>query len=81
MTVPAYLRWKSSLMYSPKLFLRSPDDGARTSVHLCTSPDVAQSTGLYYQNEKPKRPTDLALDDEAAERLWRMSAEMVGLPA
>ncbi len=64
-----------------KFFLRSPADGARTSIHLCTSPELADTTGLYFQNEKPKRPTDLALDDDAAERLWKLSADMVGLPA
>ncbi len=62
-----------------KLFLRSPEDGAKTSIHLCMSPEVADVSGTYFQNEKPRRPTDLALDDNAAERLWQMSAEMVGL--
>jgi hypothetical protein len=61
------------------LFLRSPEDGARTSIYLCTSPDVANTTGTYFANEKPKRPNALARDDDAAERLWRISAEMVGL--
>jgi len=62
-----------------KLFLRSPEDGAKTSIHLCMSPEVADVSGTYFQNEKPRRPTDLALDDDAAERLWQMSAEMVDL--
>jgi NAD(P)-dependent dehydrogenase (short-subunit alcohol dehydrogenase family) len=64
-----------------RFFLRSPEDGAKTSIKLCASPEVAGTSGLYFQNEKPRRPTALALDDEAAERLWRISAEMVGLPA
>jgi len=64
-----------------KFFLSSPEDGAKTSVRLCTSPDLAGTTGEYFQNEKPRKPTDLALDDDAAERLWTLSADMVGLPA
>jgi len=64
-----------------KPFLRSPENGARTSVYLCTSPEVAGVNGLYFDLCKPKRPNALARDDAAAERLWQLSAEMVGLPA
>ncbi len=64
-----------------RLFLRTPEDGARTSIHLCTSPEVAGQSGLYFDACKPKRPTALARDDDAAERLWQISADMVGLPA
>ena len=62
-----------------RFFLRTPEDGARTSIHLCTSPEAASSSGLYYANEKPKTPSKLALDDALGERLWQLSAEMVGL--
>jgi len=61
------------------LFLRTPEQGARTSIYLCTAPELAGTTGLYFADEKPKKPSRQARDDEAAERLWNLSAEMVGL--
>jgi NAD(P)-dependent dehydrogenase (short-subunit alcohol dehydrogenase family) len=62
-----------------RFFLRTPEDGARTSIHLCTSPELAETSGLYFANEKPKTPSKLAQDDTLAEQLWLRSAEMVGL--
>lgn len=62
-----------------RIFLRSPEDGARTSIHLCTAPGLASTNGVYFANEKPKTPSKLALDDAVAEQLWVRSAEMVGL--
>lgn len=60
-------------------FARTPEKGARTSVHLATAPDVAGVTGQYFVNSKPKKPAPNALDDEAAQRLWSISEELVGL--
>ena len=62
-----------------KPFARTPEKGARTSVHLATSPDVAGVTGEYFVDSKPKAPADTALDDDAARRLWTISDDLVGL--
>jgi retinol dehydrogenase 12 len=60
-------------------FLRTPEQGAATAVHLASSPDVAEVTGRYFHDERPVDPAPAALDDEAARRLWRWSEEMTGL--
>ena len=58
-------------------FAISPEKGARTSIYLATSPDVADVTGGYFYKCRPSSPTKIALDDEAARRLWAVSEELV----
>jgi NAD(P)-dependent dehydrogenase (short-subunit alcohol dehydrogenase family) len=60
-------------------FFLSPEKGARTSVYLASSPEVAQVSGQYFVKCRPKRPRPPARDAEAARRLWAVSAELVGL--
>lgn len=57
-------------------FLLSPEKGARTSVHLCASPELEGVTGRYFADCKEEQPSAAALDDEAARRLWAISEEM-----
>jgi NAD(P)-dependent dehydrogenase (short-subunit alcohol dehydrogenase family) len=51
-------------------FQISPARGARTSVYLATSPEVAGKTGEYWVRSKPGRMSRRARDDAAAARLW-----------
>lgn len=74
---PALLR--GALATLGRLFLLSPDQGARTSVYLASSAEVVGHSGGYYIRCKPVRPSEAALDEGAAERLWDVSAELVGL--
>ena len=59
------------------LFL-SPARGARTTIHLASSPDVEGRTGEYWIRRRPRKPASKATDDEAARRLWDVSAQLVG---
>jgi NAD(P)-dependent dehydrogenase (short-subunit alcohol dehydrogenase family) len=59
----------------------SPEKGARTSVYLASSPEVAKVSGKYFAKCKEKTPKRQALDAAAARRLWAVSAELVGLAA
>ncbi len=63
---------------SSPLFL-SPAKGARTSIFLASSPEVAGVSGAYFVRCRPKRPKPWAQDPDAARRLWQVSEEMVGL--
>lgn len=45
-------------------------DGARTSVYLATSPEVAKVTGRYFIDRVEVAAAPLALDQELAEQLW-----------
>ncbi|HKP74202.1 MAG TPA: hypothetical protein VJT67_01610 [Longimicrobiaceae bacterium] len=60
-------------------FLRTPEQGAATAIHLATDPAVATATGDYFIDSRPVPLTPRALDDEAALRLWELSAAQVGL--
>lgn len=56
-------------------------DGADTPVYLASSPEVEGVSGKYFdlRREKTTSPQSYNTDDQ--ERLWRVSAEMVGIPA
>jgi hypothetical protein len=62
-------------------FLKSPAQGAATSVHLASAPDLDQVTGCYFANSKPRRTSKRSYDEAAVARLWQVSADLVGLPA
>ena len=53
--------------------------GAQTSVHLASAPGVAGQTGLYFDESKAVKSNEASYDQEAQEKLWNISAEMVGL--
>jgi len=73
-----FLAWGIKV-YAP--FSLTPEQGARTTVYLCSSPDVAGVTGKYFVRCKEKTPAATALDTEAAARLWAISEELVAAPA
>ncbi|MEI2732770.1 MAG: SDR family oxidoreductase [Dermatophilaceae bacterium] len=60
--------------------MRSPERAATTAVYLASSPDVADVTGAYFADSKRREPAARARDLDAARRLWKVSAEMVGIP-
>lgn len=64
-----------------KLFLKTPAQGAATSVFLATDPSVKDTSGLYFAREKPAKPTRIAEDDACAARLWTISESLLGLEA
>ncbi|HWI00727.1 MAG TPA: SDR family oxidoreductase [Propionibacteriaceae bacterium] len=61
-------------------FMKTPAQGAATSIHLASAPDLERVTGRYFSNRKPKRSSAASYDQAAASRLWQASAELVGLP-
>jgi NAD(P)-dependent dehydrogenase (short-subunit alcohol dehydrogenase family) len=60
-----------------KPFILNAEQGARTSVYLATSPEVAGVTGEYFVKCRARKPSAVARDDEAARRLWKHSEELV----
>jgi NAD(P)-dependent dehydrogenase (short-subunit alcohol dehydrogenase family) len=51
-------------------FVKSPAQGAQTSIHLAASPELEGQTGGYYRNMKVARTWGFASDDDAAQALW-----------
>lgn len=62
-------------------FLASTEDGAKTQVHLCSSPDVEGITGEYWDKCKIARPTRAAQNEGDAKRLWELSEDLVAKSA
>jgi NAD(P)-dependent dehydrogenase (short-subunit alcohol dehydrogenase family) len=62
-----------------RLLLKSPARGAATSIYLASSPEVEGVSGRYFASGRPKTSNKSSYDTAAAARLWRVSAELVGL--
>jgi len=60
-------------------FMRSPRQGARTSIYLATSPEVEGESGGYYRDCRRVEPSAEARCDEAAARLWSESMRLTAL--
>ena len=73
------LAWKLTVVLRGGI---SVEEGARTSLYLATSPEVAGLSGGYYVKcrlaELQTRPE--AVSETIGERLWKVSEELVGLP-
>jgi NAD(P)-dependent dehydrogenase (short-subunit alcohol dehydrogenase family) len=64
-----------------KPFILTPEKGARTSVYLASSPEVADVTGRYFIKCRPRNPSAAARDEDAAALLWSVSEELVDAAA
>ena len=62
-------------------FLKTPTQGAVTSIYLASSADVEGISGRYFANRTPRTTNKLSYDTVAANRLWQVSADLVGLTA
>jgi NAD(P)-dependent dehydrogenase (short-subunit alcohol dehydrogenase family) len=55
-----------------------PEEGARTSVYLATSPDVIHTSGGYFENRKQIRSSSLTYESPVQERLWKIAGDLTG---
>ncbi len=60
-------------------FTLSPERGAKTSIYLASSPEVAGVTGKYFDKCKDVRSSKASYDEAAQQRLWALSEKMVGM--
>ena len=63
------------------IFTITPEEGARTSLLLATSPELEGVSGRYFARERELRSSPASYDEETARRLWEMSAEQCGFEA
>ena len=62
------------------LFFKSVWQGAQTTIHCAVSEGIEGDSGKYFCDCKVKKLTNpQATDDTIAERLWQVSAQLVGL--
>jgi len=57
----------------------TPEQGARTTIHLATAPELAGVTGKYVVDRQERPSPPVSYDIDLQERLWRLSADLVGL--
>jgi NAD(P)-dependent dehydrogenase (short-subunit alcohol dehydrogenase family) len=62
-----------------RLFTKSPEQGAATSIHLASAPELEQVSGRYFADSRPKRSSSRSYDDAVAARLWDVSCALTGI--
>lgn len=58
-------------------FLITPEKGAKTMVYLATDPDVATTSGEYFDKCHVKQPSAAARDDTAPSKLWETTQALL----
>jgi NAD(P)-dependent dehydrogenase (short-subunit alcohol dehydrogenase family) len=67
------LLWKASSRW-----MRTPEEGASTSIYLATESGIERYSGDYFSDERVVEPSAAGLDHDAAARLWERSAADTG---
>jgi NAD(P)-dependent dehydrogenase (short-subunit alcohol dehydrogenase family) len=62
-----------------KLGAVTVDDGAKTPVYLCASPEIAGVSGQYFDRCKAVASSAASMDITAQERLWTISERLTGI--
>jgi retinol dehydrogenase 14 len=61
--------------------MKSPAQGAATSIHLASAAELEQVSGRYFANRRPTKSSTRSYDQAVAARLWEASADLVNLTA
>jgi len=69
-------RWLVPIM---RPLMKSPAQGAATSIRLASAPDLEGVTGRFFANLRAKRSSPRSYDEPTAARLWQVSTHLVGL--
>jgi retinol dehydrogenase-14 len=70
--------WQVPLLKTASLFLKTPVQGAATSIYLASSPEVEGVTAKYWADCKPRTSSKASYDVDTARRLWDVSQELTG---
>jgi NAD(P)-dependent dehydrogenase (short-subunit alcohol dehydrogenase family) len=57
----------------------SPEEGAKTSIYLASSPEIEGVTGKYFVKSIPVRSAPISYDETLQRQLWEASAKLVNL--
>lgn len=60
--------------------MKSPAQGAATSIHLASAPELERVSGRYFANRGAIRSSARSYEQAVAARLWEASADLVKLP-
>ncbi|HMR79544.1 MAG TPA: hypothetical protein PKD61_30765, partial [Polyangiaceae bacterium] len=59
----------------------TPEQGARCSLHVATSPDLVQVSGAYFEKSREKKAAKAARDEAAQEKLWQLTESILATSA
>lgn len=76
---PTLPLWKRFVIRPLLHLLKTPRQGAQTTIYCAVDESLEGVSGLYYSDCAPKEAAPQGRDDAAAKRLWDLSASMVGL--
>lgn len=71
--------WISKMFKLFRPIMITPEQGAKTSIHLATSPELSEVTGKYFTNGAATKSSVRSYDEGLAARLWYTSKELTGL--
>jgi NAD(P)-dependent dehydrogenase (short-subunit alcohol dehydrogenase family) len=60
-----------------RLIVMSEADGAKTSLHVATAPELEGVTGRYFEKAREARPSAPSSDRAAGRRLWHASQKLI----
>ncbi|KFV98822.1 Retinol dehydrogenase 12, partial [Fulmarus glacialis] len=60
-------------------FLKTPWEGAQTSVYCAVAEELDSVTGQYFSDCQPAYVSPRGRDDETAKKLWSVSCELLGI--
>ncbi|XP_075007978.1 retinol dehydrogenase 12 isoform X3 [Calonectris borealis] len=60
-------------------FLKTPWEGAQTSVYCAVAEELDSVTGQYFSDCQPASVSPRGRDDETAKKLWNVSCELLGI--
>jgi len=72
-------RWMRLMLPLVKPFMKTPEQGAATPIHLASSSEVAGVSGAYFAIRRAKQSSSTSYDRNLARRLWEVSSALVGL--
>ena len=75
-SVTGPVRLLQPLWIAAKQFIRSPESGAATSLHLASSPEAAAKTGKYFEKCIPVASSRNSYDRSLQRFMWAASEEL-----
>ncbi|NXS11015.1 RDH12 dehydrogenase, partial [Neodrepanis coruscans] len=60
-------------------FLKTPWEGAQTSIYCAVAEELESVTGQYFSDCQPAYVSPRGRDDETARKLWNVSCELLGI--
>lgn len=67
------LLYRIGMTVLSKLFFRSAEEGAQTSIYVAVSSEVEGMTGKYFSDCHLEKPSEFAMNDEAAQKIFELS--------